>query len=118
MLVPWASLGVPAYLLDRDIGELDDLAPLFGLVVDQLAELSRRHRRRHCADLVEPRDQLRVGERGVHRLVEDRDDLARRALRGRDAVPDARLVTRNGFRNRRDVRRLWPALRCRDAEGL
>src|SRR3954468_8344595 len=75
----------------RDSGEFHHLAPLFGLVGHQLAEFRRRHRLRDAADVGKSCDQLGILERLAYGLVENVDDLRRRALRGGDAIEPDRL---------------------------
>ena len=74
--------------IHRNAGEFHHLAPLLGLVGDQLAEFGRRHRLRDAADLGEPRHQLGVLQRFADRLVEDR-------RRSRAACPSARRCRRS-----------------------
>ena len=81
---------------DKDDGVLtiNADARVLGAVVDpRLAAPDPR--------LGEPRRHLRIGERGVHRLVERRDDLRRRALRRRDAIESDRFKARHGRWRRR-----------------
>jgi len=59
-----------------------------------------------------------IRKRGIHGLVQDRDDIRRRAFRRRDAVPHARLEVLHGLGDRRDVWRRGPALRGGHAERL
>jgi hypothetical protein len=58
--------------------ELNHLGPFFGFVGDQLAELSRRSRERHAAEVSETGVHLGVGKSRVDLLVELVDDLGRR----------------------------------------
>ena len=73
--------------LNRDVGELDHLAPLRGFVGDHLAEFLRRAAEDQHAHLGEPLLDLGVGEAVVDLGVELVDDLARRAARGANAPP-------------------------------
>src|SRR6516165_11683522 len=47
-----------------DVGRADHLAPLFGVLGDELAELSGRHRQWNAAQVCEPLLDLRIGEAG------------------------------------------------------
>src|ERR1700730_14635474 len=67
-----------AVSLRLDAGKLYHLAPFFGFVGDQLAELSRHPRQRRAADIGEARPHLGVGESRVDLPVERVDDLGRR----------------------------------------
>ena len=75
--------------------ELHHLAPLLGLVGDELGELGGRAGQQRGAHLGEACLRLLVGEHRVHRLVQRLDDLGRRAFRRAEAVPGARLVARH-----------------------
>src|SRR5215510_14570942 len=58
-----------AQSLRLDVGHPDHLAPLLGFVRDQLAEVSRRARKRRAAQIGKPRLDLGICERGVDLLV-------------------------------------------------
>src|SRR5262245_22326607 len=75
-----------AVSLRLDAGELDHLAPLLGLVDNQLAELGRRSRQRRAAEVGEARPHLGVGERRVDLLVELVHDLGWRVSRRTDPI--------------------------------
>src|SRR6185503_13302114 len=75
-----------------DLGRADDLAPLFGFLGDQLAEVGGRPAERGGAQVREARLQLRIGEARIHQLVELLDDVGGRVLRRAQAVPAAGLV--------------------------
>src|SRR5262249_31717549 len=53
-----------------DTGELHHLGPLFGFLCDQLAELRRRSRQRHAAEVGETGLHLGVGESRIDLFVE------------------------------------------------
>src|SRR5262245_15258045 len=90
--------------LRLDAGEFDHLGPLFGFVGNQLAEVSRRSRQRHAAEVSETGLHLRVVESRVDLLVELLDDLGRRVPRNADAIPRCRLVARHEFSHSGDIR--------------
>src|SRR5262245_32959314 len=75
------NVGPLVVSLRLDASELDHLAPLLGLVDDQLAELGRRSRQRRAAEVGEARPHLGVGERRVDLLVELVHDLGWRVSR-------------------------------------
>src|SRR5262245_50321708 len=75
-----------AVSLRLDASELDHLAPLLGLVDDQLAELGRRSRQQGAAEVGEARPHLGVGERRVDLLVELVHDLGRRVSGRTDPI--------------------------------
>src|SRR5262249_33201208 len=62
-----------------DVEGLDDLAPLFGFVGDELAEVGVRARKQHAAHFSEPRLEFGIDKASVDFLVELLDDLGRRA---------------------------------------
>ena len=68
--------------LHLDIGRPDHLAPLLGLIGDELSELDSAHRHRHMAYLSHPRLDLGFDETGVDLTIERLDDLGRRSTRG------------------------------------
>jgi hypothetical protein len=73
-------------------GELDHLAPLLGLISDELPEVGGRAGKRSAAHVGNPRVDLRVGETRVDFLVEHVDDFNGRVFRRADTLPRARLV--------------------------
>src|SRR5579863_10753171 len=84
-----------AVSIQLEVGGADDLAPLVVLGGDEGREFGRRLLHRLDAQSGEPRLRGRLIERGVNGRVELLDDVARRFLRGADAVPADRLVTRH-----------------------
>src|SRR5262249_34204539 len=80
-----------------DTGELHHLGPLFGFLCDQLAELRRRSRQRHAAEVGETGLHLGVGESRIDLFVELVDDLCGRVLGNAKAVPLTRLVALHEF---------------------
>src|SRR4051794_39542994 len=70
-------------------GELDDLAPLFGLVGDHLAEVLRGAGDRGAAEIGELLQHLRVLQRVVDGGIELLDRGARGPFRGAHAEPGA-----------------------------
>src|SRR5947209_20618502 len=88
-----------------DARELDHLAPLLGFLSDELAEVGRRARKCGGAPLGKPRLHLGIGKGRVDLRVELVDDLGRRVARRADAGPEAKLIARREFGNRREVRK-------------
>src|SRR6516225_5836235 len=80
------NIGPVAVSLRLDAGELDHLAPLLGLVDNQLAELGRRSRQRRAAEVGEARPHLGIGERRVNLFVELIHDLNRRVSGRTDPI--------------------------------
>src|SRR5262249_26007570 len=106
-----------------DTGELHHLGPLFGFLCDQLAELRRRSRQRHAAEVGETGLHLGVGESRIDLFVELVDDLCGRVRGNAKAVPLTRLVAREELAYRRDVRQQFCARRgghceCAQPVGL
>src|SRR5262249_50489905 len=95
-----------------DARELHHLAPLFGLFGDELAEIGRRAWKGGGAQLGKPRLHLGIGKGRVDLRVELVDDLGWRVARRADAGPEAKLIARHEFGNRREVRQHRRA--CRD----
>ena len=73
-----------------DVEGPDDLAPLFAVVSDELAEIGGRANERRAAELGEPRLDFGIGEAGVNGLIELVNNLRRRVLRRTDPKPLAR----------------------------
>src|SRR5262245_28797857 len=80
--------------LRLDAGRLDHFGPFLGFVGDELAEIGRRADKRRASKVGKPRLHLGIGEAGVDLLVELVEGFDRRAIGRADAVPGARLVTR------------------------
>src|SRR5215471_18850978 len=70
----------PPRSLRLDVGGADHLAPLFGFGGNELSEVGGRTGKGYGTQIGEPRLHLRIGERGVDRLVQLGDDLNRRVL--------------------------------------
>src|SRR5262249_54515780 len=100
-----------------DVEGPDHLAPLFGFLGDQLAEVSGRTRKHRAAEVSEMGLHLRVVESRVDLLVELLDDLGRRVLGYADAIPVAGLITRYEFRDGWNIRQRLRPRRGRDAQG-
>ena len=60
--------------LHLDVGGPDHLGPFLGFIADELAEVVRRARKHHAAEVGEPRLHLGIGKRGVDLGVEFLDD--------------------------------------------
>src|SRR5262249_62291822 len=96
-----SSTDVTAYFagvarsLRLDFGRPDHLAPLLGVVCDQLAEVGRRAWKCGGAPLGKPRLHLGIGKGRVDLGVELRNDFGGRVLWRADAVPVARLLRRH-----------------------
>src|SRR6516164_5337450 len=95
-----------------DALELHHLAPLFGLYGDKLAEVGGRAWKCSGAPLGKPRLHLGIGKGRVDLRVELVNDLGRRVARRTDAGPEAKLIARHEFGNRREVRQYRRT--CRD----
>src|SRR5215510_6328328 len=67
-------------LIGLDVGRPDHLAPLFGFIRDELAELGRRHRHRGVAEVGKPDLHSRISKGGFNFLVEPLDDFGRSVL--------------------------------------
>src|SRR5215472_2039684 len=96
-----------------DVGRPDHLGPLFGVICDELSEIGGRADKRRASKVGKPRLHLGIGEAGVDLLVELVDDLRRRVLGYADAIPVARLITRQELTLGRDARQRLRALRGR-----
>src|SRR5262249_7325974 len=72
--------------LGLDVGRPDHLAPLLGVVGDELSEIDGRADKRRASKVGKPRLHLGIGEAGVDLLVELVDDLRRRVLGYADAI--------------------------------
>src|SRR5262245_50666670 len=86
-----------------DVEGPDDLAPLFGLVGDELAEVGGREREHVATQVGKPRFHIGVGQSHVDLLVELVDDLSRRVLGRTEAKHRARFVARHEIAHGRDV---------------
>src|SRR5215813_11123748 len=109
---PWALWSVRL-----DVRGPDHLAPLLGVVDNELAKLGGRGCIGLQAQIDEPRLELRAGERLIHQLIEDGDDLRRRVRRRADSLPTARLVARHKFADRWNVRQYLDGFGCRHSQG-
>src|SRR5260370_27705840 len=85
--------------LRLDVGGADHLAPLLGVVRNELAELGGRGCIGLQAQIGEPHLELRAGKRLIHELIEDRDDLWGRPRRRPDPLPTPPPITRHKFPN-------------------
>src|SRR5215472_7043738 len=85
-----------------DAGELDHVAPLLDFLRDALAEVGRRSGQHRAAEVGKSRLHAGIDESRVDLVVELVDNLGRRALGCANAVPLARLVTRDEIRHRGD----------------
>src|SRR5262245_63888528 len=74
--------------------ELHHLAPLLGFLGDEPTKRGGRAGKRLAAYFGKLCAHRGIAQRGVDLAVEVIDDLDRRVLRSGDAVPPARLVTR------------------------
>src|SRR5262249_18938518 len=93
----------PARSFRLDTRELDHLAPLLGVIGDELAEVGGSAWKCSGTQLGEPRLHLGIGESRVDLLVELVDDLGRRGLRCADAEPETRFVARHELTHSRHV---------------
>src|SRR5262245_54391870 len=93
----------PARSFRLDTRELDHLAPLLGVIGDELAEVGGRAWKCSGTQLGEPRLHLGIGESRVDLLVELLDDLGRRGLRCADADPETRFGARPELTHSRHV---------------
>src|SRR5262245_51359226 len=94
-----------------DVCKLDHLAPLLGLVRNELAEIGRRARHHGAAEASKLRLDLAIGEAGVDLSVEHVDDAGGGSFRGAKAKPSVRFVAWQEITNCRDVRESLPARR-------
>src|SRR5262249_441571 len=78
--------------LRLDARELHHLAPLLGLICDELSKVGGRERKHIATDVGKLRLQLGIGERGVDLPVELVDDLGRRIFGRAEAIHRACLV--------------------------
>src|SRR6516165_3199779 len=91
-------------LLRLGARELDDLGPFLGFVGHKPPELGGRHRHWIGAETFDPSLELRIGKARTNIAVELVDDSGRGAPGRADANPTARLVVRDKFRDRWQVR--------------
>src|SRR5262245_5582117 len=94
----------PRGSLRLDAVEFDHVGPLFRFLRNEFSKVGGRHRHRHAANVDEALLNLGIGEARIELSVERVHDLGRRAPRCADAVPGARLVTRQELSHGRDVR--------------
>jgi len=102
-----------ANLLGLDACRPDHLAPLHGILGNELAKFSGCVRKHDAAQVAEPSLELRIGERLVDFFVELGDDLGGRILRSADAEPRACLVSWHDLPDGRQVRQDFRARRGR-----
>src|SRR5262249_44724740 len=120
--VRFRGTGVTEYLagsrasLGLDVGRADHLAPLLGVLGDELTKIGRRARKRRAAQVGKPRLDLGVGEACIDLLVEVLDNLYGRVARRADAVPVACLVAGQELTHSREVRQRLRACRGRHRE--
>src|SRR5262249_14928496 len=110
----WAAVGGSLRL---DVEGPDHLAPLLGVVGDELAEVGGRDDKRRASKVGKPCSHLGIGEARVDLPVELVNDLGRRGLRCADAVPGARLVAWHELSHSWDARQRVRARRGRYGEG-
>src|ERR1700736_561832 len=91
-------------LVSLEAGRADHLAPLRGIIGDELAKLGRGHGRRLSSHIGKSRVELGVCETGINLAVELVDDVARGFSRRANAVPSDRLVTRHEVADGRELR--------------
>src|SRR5215475_1960730 len=87
-----------------DVRRPDHLAPLLGVVGDELAEVGGRTLKDRCAQGGKSRLDLGISEGGIDFLVELVDDFGRRVLGNADTLPAAGLVVRHKFAQGWNVR--------------
>src|SRR5262245_40788040 len=90
--------------LRLDAGQLDHLAPLLGVVGDELTELGRRARKHRAAEVDKACFQPGIGEARIDLDVELVNDSGWRVFRRMHADPLAPLEARHEIANGRDVR--------------
>src|SRR5262249_61911868 len=73
--------------LQLDIGDPDHLAPLFGFVGNQLAEIGGRAGKHRAAEIGELRLEVVIRNADIDGRVQFFDDLSRRVFRCADAGP-------------------------------
>ena len=75
-------------------GKLDHFGPLFGLRINELAEITYRQRHRLAPKISEAAFELRIGKRRVDLFVQLLDDRGRRSLGRSNSEPCGSLVAR------------------------
>src|SRR5262249_12386948 len=103
-------------LLRLEPGKLDHLAPLLGLLHEQLAIVGWRKRKRRVAEVGNPRSDPGIGKARADLLIELVDDLWRRIARRAEPLRPACLVARHEFSNRWELRQHRDARCGRHAE--
>src|SRR5215831_13164898 len=92
--------------LRLDVGRPDHLAPLLGVVRDDLDEIGGRADKRCASEVSQPRLDFGIGEAGVNCLIELVNNLRRRVLGRTDCNKCAGLEARQKFAQCRHVREL------------
>src|SRR5262245_39156640 len=87
-----------------DVGRAGHLAPLFGFVSDEFAEVGGRATKDHATKIGKPVLYLWIGESRVDLLIEPIDDLGGRSFGRADAVPVDGLEAWQKFAHGRHVR--------------
>src|SRR5580692_1588532 len=82
-----------------DAGELDDLAPFFRFVGNQLAEVVWRTAEHQCTHRSKPLLYCRIGKGSVGFGVEFFDDIAGCAMGRTNAPPGAGIESGDGIRD-------------------
>src|SRR5580704_9433736 len=81
-------------LFRLDVAGTDDLAPLFGFVGEELAELGRRERKSCATESGKSRVDFGISEGRGNLALEPVNKRGRGVLRRPDSNPVARLITR------------------------
>ena len=85
---------VTVILLRLQAREFHHLAPFFGLVGDELAEVLRRAFEQRPAHLNQPPSDLGIAQAVLDRLIQTGDDLSRGGLWSDHAVPIRNFIAR------------------------
>src|SRR5262249_58839992 len=96
-----------------DIGGADHLAPLLGLVGDELAEVGGRAGKCAGSEFGNSRLDLKIGKSSVNFLVELEHDFGGYIFRRGDTEPRIGLITRQEFGYGWNVWQIAPTLACR-----
>src|SRR5262249_14690916 len=100
-----------------DVEGPDDLAPLFAVVSDELAEIGGRAAKHRASLLDKPRLDNRIGDSGGDLPVELFNDLGGRASWRTHSIPCTRLIARYEFAHGWDVRQCLQADRRGHCQG-